>query len=88
MGKILFSLLVMRNFVDNLFYLMALNERDSLYMVQNFKIARNIGNIAKPAPRLFSPGTQQSNTSERERNRNLTDLYTQMWIEIGQSEKR
>ena len=47
MGKILFSLLVMRNFVDNLFYLMALNERDSLYMVQNFKIARNIGNIAK-----------------------------------------
>ena len=25
--------------------------------------------------------TEQSNTSERERNRNLTDLYTQMRIE-------
>ena len=35
----------------------------------------------------FSSDTQQSSTSERERNRNLTDLYTQMWIEIGQSEK-
>ena len=60
-------------------------------MVQDFSIARNIGNIAKRTHRLlisFSSDTQQSNTSERERNRNLTDLYTQMWIEIGQSEKR
>ncbi len=31
----------------------------------------------------FSSNTEQSNTSERERNRNLTDLYTQMWIKIG-----
>ena len=36
----------------------------------------------------FSSDTQQSNASEREQNGNLTDLYTQMWIEIGQSEKR
>ncbi len=35
----------------------------------------------------FSSDTQQSNTSGRERKGNLTDLYTQMWIEIGQSEK-
>ncbi len=30
---------------------------------------------------------QQSYASERERNRNLTDLHNQMWVEIGQSEK-
>ncbi len=35
-----------------------------------------------------SSDTQQSNTLERERNKNLTDLYTQMWVEIDQSEKR
>ncbi len=35
----------------------------------------------------FSSDTQQSYTSEKERNRNQTDLHTQMWIEIGQSEK-
>ena len=28
-----------------------------------------------------------TNTSERERNKNLTNYHTQMWIEIGQSEK-
>ncbi len=35
----------------------------------------------------FSSDTQQIDSSERERNKNLTNYYTQMWIEIGKSEK-
>ncbi len=54
-------------------------ESQSIYV----SIARNIGNIMKRTHRLLKRLTL--NTSERERNRNLTDLYTQMWIEIGQS---
>ncbi len=50
----------------------------------NLRIARNTGNIAKRTHGLlivvsnFTSDTQQSNTPERERNQNLTDLYTQI----------
>ena len=81
-------LIYVQNFMPHASFIYCKN---SLRMVQNFSIARNIGTIMKRTHRYylsFSSDTQQSNTSERERNRNLTDLYTQMWIEIGQSEKR
>ncbi len=36
----------------------------------------------------FLTDNQQSNTLERERNKNLTNYDTQMWIEKGQLENR
>ncbi len=54
-------------------------------MVQNFKMARNIGNTAKRTHRLLIPSdTLQSNPLERERNRNDINVTHVEAIVCGQ----
>ncbi len=81
----------MSAYSDKIIPFQLLGDGTRLFYQNRFSISRNIWmkhSETNTDYLSFSSDTQQSNTSERERNRHLTDLYTQMWIEIGQSEKR